>query len=121
MDPKYLGVTMLLATQVNWSNDLFVNGNKKQLTDQNVDGIFLKTFIADFGNNGTPDPLIVAKLKDLADPATTKTWADVNRKLFDAVAFAFAKNARNYTPPPCPRNVSVIIDAINSTPPLIPE
>lgn len=123
MNPKYLSVALLLSTQVNWSNDLFsgsANG-KKELIDQHVDGTFLDQFVGDFGNTGIPPQEMFAKLEDLANQTTTKTWADVNQKLFDALAFAFAKNAKQYAPPPCPKNVNLVIDAINSLPQLAPE
>jgi hypothetical protein len=121
MDPKYLSLALLLATQVNWSDDFFIKQNYKEFTDQHVDGNFLKTFVSDFTSTVAPDATITNKLKDLADPNTTKTWADVHRKLFGAMAYAFSATAPGYGTPPCPKNMSVIIDAINSTPPLIPD
>jgi hypothetical protein len=125
IDKRFLGVFMLIASQTNWINELLPQDgsepdySKTDLTIYaNVEADIQKKFYDAFSKTDAPSATLAALLTELADPTTTKTMREVHRKLFQVAALAVSKATPSYTPPPCPKTVTLqsIVNAIKNAP-----
>ena len=125
IDKRFLGIFMLLASQTNWINGVLPSDgtqpdfSQTDLTKKaGVETDIQKIFYDAFSSPDTPDANLTALLKDLADPSATESMREVHRKLFQIVSLAVAAATPNYTPPPCPKAVTLqyIITAIKNAP-----
>lgn len=130
MDPKWLGLFMLLATQDGSADQLLPDVGEPDPPDfnntdftkkYNVDKQIQQTFYNNLGDkSGPPSSKLQAALNTLAKSATPR---DAYRLLFGVVTQALFDSGSNYSPPPCPsdKTLADVIQFINKEPLVVVE
>jgi len=122
LDPRLLGIFMLLSTQTNWVHDLLpadgskpADFKKTKLYDVGLKEDIQQDFYVAFSSTAVPGGVLKTVLANLA---AAKTKRDAHRLLFEALSVALSEAPVSYSPPPCPKKntLQYIIDAVNTAP-----
>jgi hypothetical protein len=117
LDPRWLGMFMILSTQAGWARQLLdTTIPKYEDTDfykSGLDSDIGNLFEQRFGQTTAPSSAYQADLKDLANSPTQR---EMYLRLFNFVAKALADSDPTYKPPACPRpeTLTAVIAHLNA-------